>query len=296
MNFIKVENYSLKKHNTLRINAIAKYVFFPLNNEGLKEIYQNYSSKKIVILGNGSNILLSKDYYDEDYVFISFKFMNDIELFDSYIFCEAGASLSEVSWFALENGYKGFEFLEDVPGSIGGAVIMNAGTYNDNIGKLVDKITYYDIELNKIINESVTKNDFGRRNSKWKETKHIILSCNLKISDDQKVDNYEQIIDELLRIKKQRYLKQPRNYPNAGSVFKRPNLNGKDYYIWKIFDELNLRGYRKNGAMISEKHPGFIVNVDNAKADDILYLIDLAKEKVKSKFGIDLELEWKIIK
>src|SRR5699024_6206596 len=97
---------------------------------------------------------------------------------------------------------------------------------------------------------------------------------------EAKSGDYIESLEKLLEIKKKRYLKQPRNYPNAGSVFKRPTLDGKDYYVWKLFDDLNLRGYKKNDAMISEKHPGFIVNTGNAKPEDILYLIQLAKDNV----------------
>src|SRR5690606_16827714 len=169
------------------------------------------------------------------------------------------------------------------------------GTYEDNIGQLVKGITYYNIDKEEIIYDSVNPNDFGKRKSKWTDSNNIILSVDLHVSKEQIVENYVEILEELLLIKKRRYLKQPRNYPNAGSVFKRPSLKGEDVYIWKLFDELDLRGYQKNGAKISEKHPGFIVNVDNAKPEDILYLINIAKEKVKVKYGINLELEWKVI-
>src|SRR5690625_4241819 len=119
MNYITLNNFSLKQYNTLRIKAIAKIFVFPLNKIGVQEIYQKYQNSKIIILGNGSNILLSKDYYNEKYVFLSLKLMGDIEIEDSQIYCEAGTSLSKLSWFALENEIRGYEFLEDVPGSLG---------------------------------------------------------------------------------------------------------------------------------------------------------------------------------
>ncbi len=295
MNFVKMNNCSLKKHNTLRIDSVAEIMTYPINYTGVQEIFREYRDKNIVMIGNGSNILLSKEYYDDSYVFVSFRLLDYIDYEAFQIICDAGASLSNLSWFALENGIKGYEFLEDVPGSLGGAVIMNAGTYEDNIGQFVEEITYYNIDEDKIYTEAVTENDFGRRRSKWTDINCIILSAKLSAKSYQLVKDYEMLLDELLEIKKRRYLKQPRNYPNAGSVFKRPSLNGQDYYIWKLFDELGLRGYRKNGAMISEKHPGFIVNVDKAKPHDVLYIINLATKKVKEKFGIDLDLEWTVI-
>ncbi|WP_062051704.1 FAD-binding protein [Bacillus sp. JCM 19034] len=245
MNYILIQECTLKKHNTLRIDAIAKNMAYPLTHKGIKEIYHEYKQSKIVIIGNGSNILFSKNYYDDSYVFVSFKLMDSIDYSNGQIVCEAGASLSKLSWYALENGIKGYEFLEDVPGSLGGAIIMNAGTYEDNIGQLVDEITYYDIDQDQIITEPVVLNDFGRRTSKWTDRNCIILSTKLKASREQQVEDYEELLDKLMLIKKKRYLKQPRNYPNAGSVFKRPSLNGEDFYIWKLFDELGLRGYRK---------------------------------------------------
>lgn len=291
MNYVPIKNCSLRQYNTLKIDAKAYLMVLPINVDGIKEIYQKYKDKNIIILGRGSNILFSKEYYDESHVFVNFKLMDNIVYRDEKIYAETGATLSQLSWFALENNVKGFEFLEDVPGSIGGAIVMNAGTYEDTIGQLTTEVTYYDTDDNLVKTDVVKSGDFGRRKSKWSDDNIVIVSCVLKAE----AGNYLESLEKLLEIKKKRYLKQPRNFPNAGSVFKRPSLNGVDYYVWKLFDELGLRGYKRNGAMISNKHPGFIVNTGNAKPEDILYLIDLAKEKVKSNFGITLELEWKII-
>lgn len=291
MNFVPINNCSLRQYNTLRLESKAFLMVLPINMTGIQEIYQKYKGRKIIILGRGSNILLSKDYYDENYVFINFKLMDNIEHKNKQIIIETGASLSSLSWYAVENNISGFEFLEDVPGSVGGAIIMNAGTYEDTIGQLAEEVTYYDIAKNEIITDNVSREDFGRRQSKWSDNNIVVISCVLRAE----LGDYIESLEKLLEIKKSRYLKQPRNYPNAGSVFKRPSLNGIDYYVWKLFEELGLRGLKKNGAMISDKHPGFIVNTGNAKSDDVLFLINLAKDKVKSEFGITLELEWKVI-
>lgn len=291
MNYVPIKNCSLKQYNTLKIEAKANLMVLPINIKGIQEIYQKYKDKKIIIIGRGSNILLSKDYYDEDYVFINFKLMDNIEYKNNKIYIETGATLSSLSWYAVENNIKGFEFLEDVPGSVGGAIIMNAGTYEDTIGYLTEEVTYYDIKEEKVKTDRVNNGDFGRRHSKWSDENIVVVSCVLKAEPG----DYMESLEKLLEIKKKRYRKQPRKFPNAGSVFKRPTLNGVDYYVWKLFDELGLRGYKKNDAMISDKHPGFIINTGNAKAEDILYLINLAKDKVKSHFGITLELEWKVI-
>ncbi|MGN8646336.1 UDP-N-acetylmuramate dehydrogenase [Gracilibacillus sp. HCP3S3_G5_1] len=291
MNYVSIKNCSLKQYNTLKLESVASEMVLPININGIKEIYQKYKERKIIIIGRGSNILLSKEYYDESYVFVNFKLMDKIEHKDNKITVETGATLASLSWYAVENNIKGFEFLEDVPGSVGGAIIMNAGTYEDTIGQLTEQVTYYNITENRIITDKVKKDNFGRRQSKWANNNIVIISCVFKAEKG----DYIESLEKLLEIKKKRYLKQPRNYPNAGSVFKRPKLDGVDFYVWKLFDELDLRGYKRNGAMISDKHPGFIVNTGNAKPEDIIFLIDFAKEKVKSKFGINLELEWKVI-
>ena len=295
MNYLVIKDTSLKHYNTLRLEATAHTILFPLNKEGIKEIFQKNKDKKIVPLGNGSNILFSKKYYGLDYVFVSFKHLNNLSVENNQIIAEAGVTLSELSWYALEQGIKGFEFLEDIPGSVGGAVIMNAGTYKDTIGQLINEVTYYDKITEEIVSDKVTEDDFVRRNSKWAKNDDLIISVKFKMLEENKNEDYTHILKEMQRIKKDRYMKQPRNFPNAGSVFKRPNLEGKDYIVWELFDGVGLRGKKIGDASISEKHPGFIINHGEATYDDVLSLIDLAKEKVKKKFDIDLELEWKII-
>ena len=219
--------------------------------------------------------------------------MNDIYFKDNTIYAETGVTLSELSWFALEKGVQGFEFLEDVPGSVGGATIMNAGTYQDMIGDILSTVTYYSTKLNKVLTDEVQESFFGKRYSIWGDRGDIILSASFEIQE--RIADYESILNKLLENKKTRYMKQPRDYPNAGSVFKRPYKNGKGYYVWKLFEGCNLRGYQIGSAMISDKHPGFIVNLDDATPEDILSLLDVAQTRVKTKYGINLELEWKII-
>lgn len=292
MNYILMNDFSLKQYNTLKIESIAKNMIFPFNGSGIKEVYEEFSKEKeIVIIGKGSNILLSQEYYDESYIFMNLKLMDTLDYSDNQIFAEAGCTLSSISWFALENNIKGLEFIEDIPGSLGGAIIMNAGTYEDTIGQLVKEITYYDINANEIKTVQTMSDNFGRRDSIWSNNNYIIISCSLVGMHG----DYELSLEKMLEIKKKRYTKQPRNYPNAGSVFKRPSLNGKDYFVWKLFDETGLRGMKRNDAMISDKHPGFIVNLGKAKYDDIKFLIDLAIKRVKDNYDIDLQLEWKII-
>jgi len=167
---------------------------------------------------------------------------------------------------------------------------MNAGTYEDNISLLVSSVYYYDIEKNIFVTKNVNIGDFDRRSSIFDNNK-CIISCEFKLSSG----DYSETLERLLEIKKERYLKQPRNYYNAGSVFKRPIHQNKEYFVWKLVEDCGLRGLSENDAMISDKHTGFIVNKGNATYEDIKYLIDLIIAKVYSRYGIKLELEWKIL-
>ncbi len=291
MNYSLIEDVSLKKYNTLRLKAIAKLMIFPLNLKGIREIFVKFGGKKIITLGNGSNILLSREYYGDDFLFINMKLMDDIFIEINKLYAQSGLSLRELAWYAIEKNIEGFEFLEDIPGTVGGAVIMNAGTHEGTIGKLIEKVIYYDINEAQILEKEVSEGDFGIRTSIWDNNKIIILGCYFNINYGNSFKSLQKIIE----IKKERYKKQPRNYPSAGSVFKILKKDGKELSAWKLIDRVGLRGYKKNGAMISDKHPNFIVNLENATYEDLIYLINLCKERVFNELNINLELEWKII-
>ena len=289
--FFLVENRNLVADNTMRLEATAKNFAYVLNAEGISKIFSEYQDRKFVVLGKGSNVILSRSHYDDSYLFISTKLMNRLEVEGEEIIAECGVELSELAWFALENHSRGFEFLEDIPGTVGGAIIMNAGTYADKIGDLVSEITYFHRGLGKILVEKTCDQDFSTRSSKWHEEECVILSCRLSM---KKGDHLESLTKQL-EIKRDRYTKQPRDYPNAGSVFKRPVADDEELQVWRLTDDCGLRGYKVNGAMFSDKHTGFIVNTGDAEYEDLMDLVQAAKEKVKEKFSVDLELEWKII-
>jgi UDP-N-acetylmuramate dehydrogenase len=290
LNYFVAENQSLKKYNTLSIASTAERMIFPLNEEGIKDVFNNCDGRKIII-GKGSNILLSRSHYDKEFIFVNMKLMDDIYIAEGEIYAQAGVTLSELSWYALGHNISGFEFLEDIPGTVGGAIIMNAGTYNNTIGELVSKIVYYDIEKKQIISEENQGDFFRIRSSKLSDKKIVVLGAYFKSQHG----DYSVSLDKVLATKKDRYTKQPRNFSNAGSVFKRPLVEGELQQVWKLINDSGLRGVRKNDAEISDKHTGFIVNKGNATYEDIIYLVNLCKEKVKKEFNIELELEWKII-
>jgi len=297
MEYIIQTNYSLKYMNSLRINATGN-VAFVFSEKGINELNQDYPMEKFnyVLLGNGSNVLLTKEYYSDEYIFISQKFMNKIELIDDEIFVQAGATLHDLAWFAYEHQLEGYSFMEDIPGCVGGALVMNAGTYNDTIGKLVNKVCYYDCIKQKFETVECTGEEFAKRKFSLVSYGRIFTGAYLKVKYTKRTDWFESELDNMLNIKKSRYLKQPRNYPNAGSVFVRPQPKDDiQYYVWQLIEECGLRGYKTGGCMVSDKHPGFIVNLGNATPDDFLEIIEECKRRVKERFGIDLNLEWKMI-
>lgn len=287
-----LKNVSLKPYNTLRLEAIASLMAFPHNESGIEALINKYiHDKKIIVIGKGANLLLSRNYYDENTLFVNLRLMNSIELKNDVLKVECGATLSELSWFAIENSISGYEFLEDIPGTIGGALIMNAGTYKNYIGDLVKTVRYFDIKSNCIIEREITENDFSRRSSFWMNNETIIISCSLK----SEKGNYMDSLNKVLEAKRDRFLKQPRNYPSAGSVFVRPQKDLGDMVVWELIDKVGLRGYSRNGASFSQKHPGFIVNTGEAKYEDIQYLIQLAQKRVKETFDLELRIELRII-
>lgn len=286
-----LEQVSLKDYNTLGLNSVAALMAIPHSEVGLVELVSENIHKRIIVLGKGSNILLSQDYYDENTIFVDLSLLSNIYYQDGFISVQAGATLSKLVWFAVEKGIVGFEFLEDIPGTVGGAIIMNAGTYRDYISNLILSVRYYDYETNQVIERKVEENDFARRYSFWSKTKCIIMSASFKVSFGDNIESIRKIAS----IKESRFLKQPRNYPNAGSVFVRPKKDLLDKVVWELIDAVGLRGFRIGGAEFSKKHPGFILNLGDATFDDVNSLITTAQTRVSSEFGICLKMEWKII-
>ena len=291
MNLVITQNAQLKKYNTLRLQAIAQTLYTPLNMQGVLEALQLAKGKRIVLLGNGSNVLFAKPFYDDSYAFIVTNRLDDLDISDGELVVESGVKLHDLAWFAIDHQIGGYEFCEDIPGTVGGALIMNAGQWEYTIGQYVNWVDVVDIDQQQVIRITPDDQFFSYRHSKFENLNVIIVRAGLTMPPG----DYDDIFDRMLEFKRERYKKQPRNYPNAGSVFKRPYKNGESLFVWKLFDDVNIRGHRIGGAMISPKHPGFIINVDHASCDDCNQLIAEAQRRVKEQFDIDLELEWKVI-
>lgn len=280
------ENFDLTPYNSYRIHSIGREVYFPENEDELLSLYRN--SKNYILIGSGHNIILAKEYYDTPIIIFNGNF-NDIKWDGGDgIEIEAGAMMHDVSQVALKNNLSGIEIFYDIPSSLGGAVVMNAGASGEEIKDVLVKVRYLDlVDLNikEILKEDMS---FEYRNSFFqKNTDKIVLKAWLRLN----IASYHEIKSKMEKIKEQRWAKQPKEYPNGGSVFKRP----KGYYVGAIIDELNLKGFTIGGAKISEKHGGFIINYNNAKGEDIISIINEVKRQVSNRFGVDLEVEQRII-
>lgn len=285
---MKVEhNFDLTNYNSYRIKATCKRAFFPSNEAEFIEVFSDTPEAKIII-GGGYNIIFSKEHYDLDFVIVGESYSSIKLEGDNVIVCEAGASTKDLSEFALANALSGAEIFYDIPSSLGGAVVMNAGASGEEIKDILVKVRYLDLADMQV--KEINKEDIGYqyRNSLFqRETNKIVLKVWLRLESG----DASEIRNKMETIKEARWAKQPKEYPNAGSVFKRP----PGHYVGPMIDELKLKGYRVGGAEVSKKHGGFIVNIDNATGMDIINVVKHVQAMVKEKFGVDLEIEQRII-
>lgn len=288
--YITLTDVSLKKYNSLRLDAQASVLYLPLDAQGLIEVLEKTEGQHRILLGKGSNVLLLKETYDDSTAFIVTTMMDDLRLEGEEIIAEAGVSLSALAWFAIEQSIDGYAFAEDIPGTVGGALVMNAGQYEYTIGQNVKWLEVYDTSTMSVRRIVPEPDFFQYRHTKLTQDE-IVLRAGLRNIGGDPLENLEKV----LTYKRERYRKQPRNYPNAGSVFKRPTKDGVTYFVWKLLEEVGLRGYRIGDAEVSFKHPGFIVNHGKATIADVLELIKTCQSRVHEHFGLDLELEWKTL-
>ena len=280
-------DFDLTVYNSYRLKAVCRVAYFPESDDDIRTLFKGGENKRIV-LGSGHNIILSKDHYNDEFVIFSGNY-DKVDVYDkNYIIAEAGASMLTLSEVALENNLAGLEIFFDIPSSLGGAVVMNAGASGEDIKGLLQSVKYYDPfedEFKEISTEDIK---FEYRNSFFqKNPAMIVCRAILKLAEA----DHEVIGAKMQAIKDARWAKQPRDYPNAGSVFKRP----PGRFVGPMIDELGLKGYTIGGAKVSEKHSGFVINFNNASGSDILQLIANVKEKVFEKFEVDLEVEQRII-
>ena len=278
-------NEPMNKHTTFRVGGPADYFLTPENVEQVQKvvIFLKENNIPYYIVGNGSNLLVGDLGYRGAIIQIYQK-MNQIRTDGEYIYVDAGALLSKIAAEALSKELTGFEFASGIPGTLGGAVMMNAGAYGGEIKQVIQEATVL-TQAGEIVKRTVDEMELSYRSSIFSKNGDIVLSAVLKLEKGNK----ETIRARMDELKEQRVTKQPLEYPSAGSTFKRP----EGYFAGKLIQDAGLRGFQVGGAQVSEKHCGFVINKDHATAADIVSLMEQVSDKVEAQFGVRLEPEVK---
>lgn len=276
----------MKKHTTFRIGGPADVYVEPAMSEvvNLINLLRNQQIPFMVI-GNGSNLLVSDEGIEGVVVSLG-KNAGNITIDGDIVTAQAGALLSSVANKAAEAGLTGLEFASGIPGSIGGAVYMNAGAYGGEIKDVLISVDVLTADY-KFVEMQPEELDMSYRHSLLMENGGIVLGARLKLEHGDK----DAIIEKIASIRTQRQEKQPLNFPSAGSTFKRP----EGFFAGKLIDDAGLRGYAVGGAQVSEKHCGFVVNKGDATAADVLQLMRDVDSKVFELFGVHLTPEVRIV-
>ena len=277
----------MKNHTTFRIGGPADALALPKTPEEVAEVVRfcNEHAQPYYVLGNGSNLLVSDEGY-RGLVLQLYRNFNDIQVNGETITVQSGAMLAAVARTAYQNSLTGLEFASGIPGTIGGAVVMNAGAYGGEMKHVLREVTVLtkDGEVLAIPAKAL---ELGYRTSVIPKNGWIVLGAVLQL----KKGDPEQILARMEELKEQRITKQPLDLPSAGSTFKRP----EGYFAGKLIMDAGLRGFTVGGAQVSEKHCGFVVNRGNATAADVWELICEVKRRVKERTGVELEPEVKLL-
>lgn len=283
------ENESLDKHTSFKVGGKCK-AFIDINDaKSCRELvlYCKENNIDFIVMGKGSNLIVDDRGYNGAVLHFGSDY-SGIELLENdTVFCKSGTSLSALCLFALENSLSGLEFAWGIPGSVGGAVYMNAGAYGGEISDVIISAEYIDLngEIHAIVKEDM---DFSYRHSCFSGGKGIILGASFKLQKGKK-EEIRAKMDELMQRRRD---KQPLEYPSAGSTFKRPNGS----YASLLIEQCGLKGLSVGGAKVSEKHSGFVINTGKASFNDIMELIEKVRKIVKEKTGYELECEPEIIR
>lgn len=273
----------MKKHTTFRVGGPADFFVMPGSREELRDITVLCKSEGMpyYIMGNGSNLLVSDRGYRGVIIQI-YREMSMITVDENQITAGAGALLSKIAGSALEAGLTGFEFAAGIPGTLGGACMMNAGAYGGEMKDVLKEVTVLTPEGKfTVIPEGEL--DMGYRTSVIEKKGYVVLEAVIALEKGE----HESIRKRMEELREKRVSKQPLEYPSAGSTFKRP----EGYFAGKLIEDAGLRGYRTGGAQVSEKHCGFVINTGNAEAKDIMELMKQVSERVMEKSGVLLEPE-----
>ena len=277
----------MNRHTTFRIGGPADYFLLPSTAEEVKKILEICKEKELpyFILGNGSNLLVS----DEGYCGVIIQLYRNyggITVEGTDIRAGAGALLSQIASAAKNASLTGFEFAGGIPGTLGGAVVMNAGAYGGEMKDVLKEVTVM-TEQGEIMTIPAEKLEMGYRTSLVKKAGYLVLEAVISL----KAGDVEEIKAIMKDLTEKRVSKQPLEYPSVGSTFKRP----EGYFAGKLIMDAGLRGYQVGGAQVSEKHCGFVINKGNATAADVCGLMKDVQEKVQEQFGVTLEPEVKFL-
>ena len=280
------ENEPMTNHTSFRTGGAAKYFVTPSSCEEVVKLVNSLknNSKNYIVIGNGSNLLVSDHGFNGIVISIGKK-MSDITVEGTTITAMAGAFLSRIAYAAQKNSLSGFEFASGIPGFLGGAIVMNAGAYGGEMKDVVRETTYLSSDGTVKVCKG-EEHGFAYRKSRFTKD-DIILSAVIELVKG----NPEEIKARSDELNMQRKEKQPLDYPSAGSTFKRP----EGYFAAKLIDDAGLRGYAVGGAMVSEKHCGFVINYNNATSTDVFNLMKDIKRIVHEKFGVTLEPEVRFV-
>lgn len=284
----KVEkNVSLKKYTTYRAGGTAKVIVSPKSIDKLLELLKLLKDNNLEykILGNGSNLIFNDSVYEP--VLIKLNDINHCDINNNVITVGAGYSLISLAMRVSRLGLTGMEFATGIPGTVGGAVYMNAGAYKSDMGYIVTEVKAINenLEIVTLYNKDLK---FKYRSSFFQTHKnYVCIEATIKLKYGSK-----KLIKEVIEDRRQKRIStQPLEYPSAGSVFRNPEND----YAWRLINVCGLKGYRIGGAMVSEKHANFIINVGNAKGEDIRNLILYVKDTVKKETGVDLKVEQEFV-
>ena len=280
------ENVDLKKYNSYKVSTNARYLVDVFNEQALIDLieYLKKNNIKYIILGNGSNVVFPEN--DFSGVIIKLNELNKIEVDDDELYVGAGVMLPKLVNEAVNNCLTGLEWAAGIPGTVGGAVVGNAGAYLSDIFTYITSVRV--LEDGKIYEIPKSDIEYTYRHTSFKDDKNkIILGVSLKLEKGNADESNKIMRNRFER----RIASQPLEYPNAGSVFRNPEGD----YAGRLIEECGLKGKKLGGAMVSEKHANFIINYDNATCSDVRNLIKLVHDTVLEKTGVDLILEQELI-
>lgn len=277
----------MKDYTSMRVGGKAKIVVLPSAVDEIRELIKSLGKNSIpyYVIGNGTNLIVHDAGYNGVIIKLSENF-SSVTVDENIITAKSGASIVSVSNLACENSLSGLEFAAGIPGTVGGAVVMNAGAYDGEMKDVVFEATCVD-HTGEIVSLGYDDLQFGYRTSRVQRDSLVVLEAKMRLNEG----NMDAIKDKMKELNRRRREKQPLNFPSAGSIFKRP----AGHFAGKLIEEAGLRGYQIGGAQVSEKHCGFIINTGTATASDVIELIEYIKKKVFETSGVMLQQEVKIL-